>query len=333
MLGAGLLLTSVHSADDPPERQISEHRELISVAKAHDFDLIVAGQHFAAPALRYLQPIPYLASLAAEAAPMRVATGIILVPLQHPVALAESVATLDVVSGGRAVFGVGLGYADKEFEVFGVDRRTRARRFEESLGLIRRLWAGESVTHSGEFYLLQDVRSSVLPVQRPGPPVWVGAQVEASVRRAARLGDAWYCPPFPTHRELFGLREAYEDELARLGREVPVEFPLRREIVVADTVAEARDAVVKLAAGRYQTYADWGLDLGSGFANGDDWLGSRYVVGDPEAVAEQLHRIVTETAASHLVVKAQWPGQPHREAMRQLERIGGEVLPLLRRYA
>jgi alkanesulfonate monooxygenase SsuD/methylene tetrahydromethanopterin reductase-like flavin-dependent oxidoreductase (luciferase family) len=331
MLTAGLLLTSVHSADDPPERQVAEHRELIRIARELDFDLVVAGQHYAAPELRYLQPIPYLASLASEVAPMRVATGIILLPLQHPVAIAESMATLDVLSGGRAVFGVGIGYADKEFEVFGIDRRTRARRFEESLHIIRRLWSGESVTHEGEFFSLHDVQASVRPVQSPGPPVWVGAQAAPSVRRAARVGDAWYCPPFPTHRELFELRDVYDEERALQGLAAPDEFPLRREIVVADTVAEAQDVVARLSAGRYRTYADWGLDIEPGVGSGDDWLASRYVVGDPETVAERLDQIIRRTSASRLVIKAQWPGQPHGDAMRQLERIGGEVLPLLQK--
>jgi probable F420-dependent oxidoreductase len=327
VLHLGLLLTSVHDVSVPPEVQVREHRELIRAARELGFDLVVAGQHFAGPALRYLQPIPYLASLAAEAAPMRIATGIILVPLHHPVALAEEIATLDVVSEGRLVFGVGIGYAPKEFEVFGIDRRTRTRRFEESLEVIRRLWTGEAVDHNGEFFQLDDVRTSTLPVQRPGPPIWIGAQAEASVRRAARIGDAWYCPPFPTHDEFLALRRSYDEECESLGRPVPTTFAARRELFVASSEAEARRMVDAGARSRYATYASWGLDVGDGLDG--DWRRTRFVLGDGAQVAERLRWLIDEARVTELVIKPQWPGLEHRDAMQQLERFGTEVLPLL----
>lgn len=323
----GLLLTSVHDVGSPPEVQVREHRELATLARDLGFDLVVAGQHYAGPALRYLQPVPYLASLAAHVAPMRIATGIILVPLQHPVALAEEIATLDVVSEGRLVFGVGIGYAHKEFEVFGVDRSTRTRRFEETLAVVRRLWTGDTVDHDGEFWTLRDVRTSTLPVQRPGPPIWVGAQAEPSVRRAAQVGDAWYCPPFPTHTELLDLRAAYEDECQVVGRPVPAAFPVRRELFVATSEAEARTVVEAGARARYATYADWGLDVGTGLEG--DWRGTRFVLGDADQVTERLSWLADASGMTELVVKAQWPGMPHATAMAHLERFGTQVLPHL----
>lgn len=324
----GLLLTSVHSADSDPRTQVAEHRDLLATARELGFEVVIAGQHYAAPALRYLQPVPWLASLAAEAAPMRVATGIVLLPLQHPLAMAEETATLDVLSDGRFIFGVGIGYAAKEFAAFGIDRTTRTGRFEEAIDLIRRLWAGDSVDHDGRFFRLDGVQASTRPLQPGGPPVWVGAQAEPSVRRAARLGDAWYCPPFPTHRHLAELHGHYVDECARVGREVPTEFPVRRELVIADTRAEARRLVESAARGRYETYADWGLDLGDGLS-GAQWRDTRFLLGDPATIAEQLATLAEEVRMSHLVLKVQWPGWGHREARRQLERYGEDVLPLL----
>ena len=148
----GLLLTSVHDRSVPARQQIDEHHELISLAVELGFDLVVAGQHFAAPALRYLQPIPYLTSIAIQFPTVHVATGIILLPLHHPLHVAEEVATMDAVTDGRVIMGLGIGYLQDEFDAFGIDRSTRTERFEESIEIIRALWSGEPLTHRGSFF-------------------------------------------------------------------------------------------------------------------------------------------------------------------------------------
>ena len=163
----------------------------------------MCGQHFLGTELRYYQPIPYLAHMAAVAPGMRVATGIILLSMLNPVQVAEDFATLDVVTGGRATFGTAVGYSPREFQAFGVERSERGRRFEEGLELIKKLWSGDEVEHAGTYFQLEGtVRPSVLPSQKPRPPIWIGGQSAPAVKRAARLGDAWYAPPFPTHDAL-----------------------------------------------------------------------------------------------------------------------------------
>lgn len=324
----GLLLTSVHDRSVPAHQQIAEHHELISVAVDHGFDLVVAGQHFAAPALRYLQPIPYLTSIAARFPSVGVATGILLLPLHHPLNIAEEVATMDAVTGGRAIMGVGIGYSQGEFDAFGIDRTTRAERFEESAEIIRALWAGQPLTHDGRFYQLDNVEVSTLPVQQPHPPIWVGAQAEASVRRAARVGDAWYAAPFPTHRELIELYRAYLEERAAHGNRALSAIPVRREVYIADSPAEAEAAVFAGASSRYGTYRSWGLDLDDGLGH-SDWLDNRFVLGSPSDVAEGLSCLMAQVEHSHFIYKPQWPGHDHAHAMAQLQRFGAEVIPLL----
>lgn len=325
----GLLLTSVHDRSVPARQQITEHHELISLAVELGFDLVVAGQHFGAPALRYLQPVPYLTSIAMQFPTVQVATGIILLPLHHPLHVAEEVATMDAVTDGRVVMGLGIGYLQDEFDAFGIDRSTRTERFEESIEIIRGLWTGEPVTHHGQFFDLDAVETSTLPVQDPHPPIWIGAQAEVSVRRAARLADAWYVPPFPTHRELIALYANYLDERAAHGNRAQTAIPVRREIYIADTPAAAEAAVSAGASSRYGTYSSWGLDLDDGLGN-DSWLDNRFVLGDPTTVAEGLSHLMGEVEHSHFIYKPQWPGQDHHATMAQLERFGTEVLPLLR---
>ena len=324
----GLLLTSVHGRSVPAHQQIAEHHELISVAVDHGFDLVVAGQHFAAPTLRYLQPIPYLTSVATRFPSVEVATGVLLMPLHHPLTIAEEVATMDAVTGGRVIMGVGIGYSQDEFDAFGIDRTTRTERFDEAVKIIRALWTGQPLTHHGRFFQLDDVELSTLPVQQPHPPIWVGAQVEASVRRAARVGDAWYAAPFPTHRELIDLYQAYLDELTAHGNRARAAIPVRREVYIADSPAEAEAAVAAGASSRYGTYRSWGLDVDDGIGK-SDWLDNRFVLGSPSDVAEGLSELMAQVDHSHFIYKPQWPGYDHVHAMAQLKRFGSEVIPLM----
>jgi alkanesulfonate monooxygenase SsuD/methylene tetrahydromethanopterin reductase-like flavin-dependent oxidoreductase (luciferase family) len=302
----GLLLTSVYDRSVPADRQIREHHELISLATDIGFDLVCAGQHFAAPSLRYIQPIPYLASLATAFPTLRVATGVVLLPLHHPLAVAEEIATLDALSGGRAICGVGIGYAPTEFDAFGIDRTTRTERFEEAIAIIRALWAGEPLTHHGRHFHLDEVQTSVLPTQHD-LPIWIGAQAEPSVRRAGRLADAWYVPPFPTHRELFDLYEMYLEERSARGLEGRAAIPVRRELYLADSFEAAKEMVSAGAASRYGTYSSWGLDLDDGLI-GDSWIDTRFVLGDGPAVVDQLSTIAETVPLSDFIDSERtWP--------------------------
>jgi alkanesulfonate monooxygenase SsuD/methylene tetrahydromethanopterin reductase-like flavin-dependent oxidoreductase (luciferase family) len=142
-----------------------------------------------------------LGRMAAEAEGMTLGTGVMLLSLQQPVDVAEQLATLDVITGGRLIVGVGLGYRDAENEALGLDPRQRVGRFEEALQVVERLWSGEPVRHEGTHFALRDVRISMPPLQRPRPPIWLAANTDAGVRRAARLGDAWLMNPAEQHRK------------------------------------------------------------------------------------------------------------------------------------
>src|SRR3954471_12717074 len=140
MVQIGLLLSDV-PASVPPAQQFSDIRRIVEAAQRNGFTYIAIGQHFLYGDLRWLQPVPLLARLAAEVNPdVKLVTQIMIAPLYHPVLLAEEIATLDVVTEGRLVFGVGLGYRPEEFDYLGIPFRERAGRFDESLELMKRLW-------------------------------------------------------------------------------------------------------------------------------------------------------------------------------------------------
>src|SRR3954451_3635519 len=255
----GILLTSIHDASVEPRQQRHEHEDLVRTADQLGFGMMVAGQHFLGSELRYYQPVPWLAHLSHSAPAMRTATGIVLLSMVNPVDMAEQIATLDVITDGKVVFGVGLGYSPHEFDAFGVAKGTKVRRFEEALTLIRALWSGETVDLDGEFVSVSGARPSVLPVQTGGPPVWLGGQASGAVKRAARMADAWYSPPFPNHQELRELRRLFLETRADAGLPIDGAFPGRRELVLAPTRAQAVERAVVRYRARYETYLKWGL--------------------------------------------------------------------------
>ena len=134
-----------------------------------------AGQHYLAAPYQMSAVFPLLSRLAAEAGEMRVAATVILVPLHNPVELAESIATLDCITDGRFVFGVGLGYRDEGVHRLRVERSQRVGRLNEAMELIKRLWSEDEVEFSGKYYTVPKTKISTKPVQNPHPPIWVAA--------------------------------------------------------------------------------------------------------------------------------------------------------------
>src|SRR3989449_1781216 len=191
---------------------------------------------------------------------MTLGTGCLLLPLHHPVEVAEQLATLDVITGGRFVFGVGLGYRDVENEAMGQDPKERVGRLVEGLEVIERLWSGEPVTYHGTHFRLRDVRISMRPLQHPRPPVWLAANSDGGVRRAARLGDAWLLNPHATLPTLERQVTLFRSTRRELGRPAATETPLIKECYVApDSSAAFAEAAAFLDA-KYRAYRRWEQD-------------------------------------------------------------------------
>jgi probable F420-dependent oxidoreductase len=169
-------------------------------------------------------PLVALGFAAALSNRLRLATGIIILPQRHPFYAAKEFASLDVLSGGRAIMGVGIGWLEEEFDALGIPFAERAARTEEGVRAIRSLWRPEPEAFEGEFYRWKPVHSLPAPIQKPGVPIVVGGHVEAAARRAARIGDGF----FPAKGGLKGLPPlfaAVKDECSKVGRD-PAEIEL-----------------------------------------------------------------------------------------------------------
>ena len=244
-MNVGLILGMEHPAGDDPARRFAEHREQVRLARAAGFDLVGIPHHYSRGPSQWFPPLVSAAALAADAGQMRIATTVLLLPMLHPVETAEQAAMLDVLTGGRFVFGVGAGWQPAEFHALGVPMEGRLARLEEALTVIEPLWTGDPVTFHGRHFALEDVRLTLRPVQRPRPPIWMGANAAAAaVRRAARLADAWIVSAHPDLETVERHLETYREALDALGKPFPPELPvLRNAYVAADletALAEAR---------------------------------------------------------------------------------------------
>lgn len=332
MVQVGLLLSDVPSSVSPSQ-QFRDVMRIAEAAQENDFTYIAIGQHFLYGDLRWLQPVPLLARLAAEVAPhVKLVTQIMIAPLYHPVLLAEEIATLDVVTEGRLVFGVGLGYRTEEYEYLGVPFRERAARLEEALRLIPRLWTEEEVDFHGRFWKLDHVTPHLKPVQSPHPPIWIGAHSLAGARRAGRLADAYACPPeTPVHEvaeRYAAVREGFDARGKTFGPQ-----PLRRNVLVADTPDQAVAEYARVAQGRYITYAQRGLDVMAGTGLERDFaaaVAGHAVIGTAEDVTKQLVELVTTLPVDPLLVRPQWPTMNADETIEAIRRLGAEVVPAVR---
>jgi probable F420-dependent oxidoreductase len=173
----------------PYEDVYAETIEQVVWAEGMGYESAWLSEHHFAPDGYSPSPVVIAAALAVKTKKMRIGTNVLLLPLYHPVRLAEDCATVDVLSRGRFELGVGLGYRVNEFAGYGVPYNERAGRTNEGLEIIRRLWEGETVTFHGKYYQIENARIEPRPVQQPRPPIWVGGLLKAASKRVARYGD------------------------------------------------------------------------------------------------------------------------------------------------
>src|SRR6266568_2117053 len=197
----GIYLNSQHRERDDPSRRLAETLEQARLVRALGFDSIWAGEHHLVPGFHYFPQLPLLLRIAAEAEGLWLGTHVTLLPLHNPVELAEIGAFLDLVTGGKFLLGVGLGYRPEEFAAFGVPMRERVSRLTEGVEIIRRLWSEERVTHQGRHWQFSNASIRPRPLQSR-PPILIGAQAAPAIERAARIGDGWLLVPTPTMEKL-----------------------------------------------------------------------------------------------------------------------------------
>jgi alkanesulfonate monooxygenase SsuD/methylene tetrahydromethanopterin reductase-like flavin-dependent oxidoreductase (luciferase family) len=296
--------------------------EMIAQARAAreaGFASLWFPHHWLTNPMQMLQITPVMGLVAAHAQGMTIGPNILILPPLNPVHVAEEAATLDVLTGGRYILGVGLGYRRPEFDAFGVPLSERAARFGESIALMRRLWREDRVDHKGRFYTVNDAGIGAKPVRPGGPPLYIAGQADVSVRRAARIGDAWLIMNTGLDK-IVPLMRTYRAALKEYGR-TPMEFPITIECYVGARHATAHEECREPLEYKYSAYAAWGMES-RGSASFEDFARDRFIIGDKASVKEEIARYRELLGVDHFIMRCQWPGLPQEQVLNSIRRLG-----------
>ena len=300
-------------ATAPWQPTIDEMQALVRLVDDCGYDSLWVGDHIAF-AVAIFDPLLQLAQAAVISRRLKLGTNVYLVPLRHPVPVAKQAATLDHLSEGRLIFGVGIGGEfPKEFEACGVPLGERGARLTAAIPLLRQLWSGEPVSYGGrDFGGFAEV-SMQPPARQPGgPPIWVGGRADAALARAGRLADGWisYVVTPETYRDGLGKIAAAAEAAGRKIEHFGTGHLLFARL--DETYDKALDAAAATLSNRYA------MDFRR--------AAERYAaLGRPEQVAARI-RAFHEAGVRHLVLDLVGP---YEERPQQIENFARAVLPLL----
>ena len=320
---------------DDIDRCIDEVIAEAQLAEQAGFDACFFGEHHQDKDGFLPSPLIVATAVASRTQTLRVGTSVILLPLHHPVKVAEDVVTLDLVSKGRVTLGVGLGYQAADFRAFNVPIRERVSRLEESMEIIRRCWAGEPFSFHGRHFDLEDVRVSPLPYQRPAPPLLIGASNPPGARRAGRLADGFVSTPSTGLDVTVGLIDAYREAASEAGRDSQV--VLMRDTWVASNREEAERVYGPEVMTSYHYYWQAGLPEFRSIESEsqltlDRIAPDRLILGDPEECVSEFRRWGEATGAELCLLRlrhAHSGGPPHKDIMNAISLFGDRVIPYI----
>lgn len=316
------------------QQQWQNHLEQFRASRDAGFDIYCWAHHYLIDPFQHFQPWPVLARLAGEPGEMKLATSVLLLPLLNPVEVAEQVATLDQISEGRFILGVGLGYRPEECEAFGTRMSQRGARITESMRLMRRLWAEDEVTHHGKFFNVTGARPTARTYQKPHPTVWQAAMSDPAVRRVGREGDILYIGPAQSNEIIRHQIQLYHDTLEENGHAAPDGMVIVREFYCARTHEEALEKAKRGFAKKYEVYAQHGL-------HGTDGELTKKVTGDLETLMDDTFLVGTpdecieQIAAYHkmgftdISIRLFYPEMSQSEVLEHIDLVGKEVIPAL----
>ena len=254
--------------------------------------------------------------VAARTRRLRIGTAVSLAAFYHPLRLAEEVALLDVLSGGRVNWGAGRGFDRTEFQAFGVPPEESAARFQEAVEVVLRAWTADRLTYAGTYFRCDGIEVLPKPLQKPHPPVWLAASSPEAIRRAATAGFTIMMDPHSTHREIAGKHELYRTALEAAGYSMAGrQVPMARLLAIAPTRRAAEETARRGARWLVDSYAGpqhqslTGV-IGFGVAGGpvaapvdpvERYLDGVVLWGTPDAIVDEIGRLREEMFLGYLL--------------------------------
>jgi alkanesulfonate monooxygenase SsuD/methylene tetrahydromethanopterin reductase-like flavin-dependent oxidoreductase (luciferase family) len=324
----GILASHQYPQSENLRESLKDLFSLVEFAAELQYDSVYAIHHYVAN-LQTPQVISMTGALLRYSGDMNVGTAILLLPFMHPVHVAEEYATLDHLADGKLILGVGAGYRDAEFDAFSLNKRERGSRLSESIDVIRKLWTGEPVYHQGKYFSLDGQKISVKPLQKDGPPIWVGAGAFPAIERAARIGDAWLAPGNPPTEGWFDEAiSRYNSALSEAGRTAQVtERPVIVELYCAATDELAREQSLPYVKDEYFTYSDY-KQLSWQKSRFDYLWEKVFLVGSPETIARKVNDL-SKLGFNQVIFRPFWIGMPMNLSRESIRLVASEVRPLL----
>jgi len=256
--------------------------------------------------------------IAARTKRLRIGTAVSLAPFYHPLRLAEEVALLDVLSGGRVNWGVGRGFDPKEFNTFGIDFAESHARYREAVEIVMKAWTDERVEHDGEFFQYHDIEVLPKPLQDPHPPVWLASSSPDAVVWSAQHGYSILMDPHGSHQDIAIKRRVYQEELEKAGYSIEGrEIPMARNIALGKTQEEAEAIARQGAQFMFGNYLPPGVGSARGIKGVSEktvppsaadvadpvehYVNNVVICGTPEKVVDDLQRLQEELPLEYLM--------------------------------
>ena len=335
--GTFLLLQTPSAA--PPDVIYQRGTEITQAAEELGFaNMWLAEHHFST--YGYLsRPLTYALHLADKTRRIRVGTAVIVVPLHHPLVIAEEIATVDLLTGGRLDVGLGRGYQRYEFERLGQDLGESRARWEEAVDIIVAALTGKPFSYEGKYYRIPETTVFPHPVQKPHPPIWVTAQspdsIETTVRRGFHLLSGGFGVPLERLREF---RRLFDGHVAQHPPRQPIRVGTQRPVYVTDSAADARAVAeqarwnmrVTLSLRNNYERVEAGRAVAVPFPDEpttEDLLEKFSVIGTPDTCIRQIRRLQEIMHIDHFNCSFSFGDLPQDKILASMRRFAADVMP------
>jgi probable F420-dependent oxidoreductase len=340
-VGVGLFTGQVPAGSDRTfEQEYREILDLVRLAETLGFDSAWTSEHHGSGDGYLPSLLVMLGAFAAATDRIRLGTGVILTPFHDPLRLAEDAAVVDQLSGGRLILGLGLGWREEEFRMFGQPMSERVRRTTEAVEILRRAWTGQRFSFDGRIHSYDRVKLTPPPAQEGGVPIFLGGSTEAAVRRAGRISDGY----IRTRSSLEDSRHALawaEAGAMEAGKDpADLGFAQLQSAFVWDDTEGAWKRSIEGARHHLGVYTAWAegddtpeRDTLQPRAPEDDAIRHIVFTGTTEEVARRMRPLVEAFGVRrefHLIVRLHYPGMPFDVAARAMELFAEGVLPVLK---
>lgn len=322
-----------------------EFVEQVRYADENGLASVFLQEHHESASMSWPDPITALSGAATVTEDILLGTAVLLLPLYHPIRLAERGAMLDGLSNGRFVLGAALGYRNREFDLMQVERRERARIYEEYLTIVSRAWTESPFSFEGDYFQFEEYTCAPQTASQPRPTIWMGGYHPRALDRAARfidneIADAWLPGTQPDFEGLVDRTDTFDEMLAdrSLDRD-EIGQPIFRDGIIASTTEEAESLALDYLYPSYEEQygshegaeksdrGDLGADAAASESDPMDLVRERAIIGDSDAWVEQLEAYEEATGADHVVVRLFFTNMSHERMMDQLELLCTEVVP------